>query len=233
MRAWSLRDLCYKQYFNPIRLQPKCLESRIWVAVTGLYFNNSLCGVCCLLVCENPGFNFGPGTKRQHTRKAQSSNNWAELIRWSLWGLRISNLQIFLPSLICFPATTHCFPQPLFSYRKSGLTERTCRELKKAAMETLEKSLRNRHQLWSQQQFKQPKAICSSRQLSLTGICLWLPLQYLSFIFPWGKCVSGLGISVKKKKSTVYLAFYKQSFAAFSYGCKEEVGSGMRLDEFG
>lgn len=150
MRAWSLRDLCYKQYFNPIKLQPKCLQGRIWVAVTGLYFSSSLCGACCLPVCENPGFSFGPDTKRQHTRKAQSSINWAELIRWSLWGLHISNLQIFLPSLICFPATTHCFSQPLFSYRKSGLAGHTCRELKKAAMETLKKSLRNRRWLWSQ-----------------------------------------------------------------------------------
>lgn len=149
MRAWSLRDLRYKQYFSPIRLQPKRLESRIWVAVTGLQFNNSLCGVCCLPLCENPGFSFGPGTKRQHTRKAQSSINWAELIRWSLWGLRISNLQIFLPSLICFPETTHCFSQPLFSYRKSGLAGCTCSEMKKAAMETMEKSLRNRRRLWS------------------------------------------------------------------------------------
>lgn len=107
--------------------------------------------VWCVLLCENPGFRFGPGTKRQHTRKkCGPSNKRAEWIRWSLRGLRISNLQIFLPSLICFPATTHCFSQPLFSCRKSGLAGRTCRELKKAAMETLQKSLRNRRRLWSQ-----------------------------------------------------------------------------------
>lgn len=44
------------------------------------------------------------------------------------------------------------------------------------------------------------------------------------------KCVSGLGISVK---STIYFAFYKQSCTAFSYGCEEDVGRGMKLDEFG
>lgn len=42
-----------------------------------------------------------------------------------------------------------------------------------------------------------------------------------------------LGLESRLKKSTIYFAFYKQSSTAFSYGCEEDAGTGMRLDEFG
>lgn len=111
MRAWSLRDLCYKQYINPIKLQPKCLESRIWVAVTGLYFNNSLCGVCwfvkflALVLGQAPNAN----TQGKHNPPSTEQNGFVDLCgRCAFLISRSSSLPsyAFLQPHTVFPS--HC-----------------------------------------------------------------------------------------------------------------------------